>query len=360
MAEENFEEKTEQPTPRRREEHRKKGEVAKSRELPSVGVLLAGMVTLSLLGPHMYANIQVIINESLSLPAIDILQHHNQFLVFGKRLITLFLLIVSPIMAVIFFTAILSNVLQVGFMLSGESIKPKLSKLDPVKGFGRLFSKQSFMELFKSIMKLVIVGSVAYFAVRGEMDTVPDLGRLALKSIFTYIFITIIKISIKCTLAMILIVVIDYAFQRWSFEKRLKMSKQEVKDEFKKTEGDPLIKARIKSIQAEMARKRMMQAVPQADVVITNPTHLAIAIKYDSLKMDAPKVLAKGAGVIAQKIKALAEKHHIPIIENKALAQNLYSAVEIGQEIPPNLYHSVAEVLAYVYKFKQRYAHGVA
>ncbi|MCD6266354.1 MAG: flagellar biosynthesis protein FlhB [Deltaproteobacteria bacterium] len=351
MAEESFEDKTEKATPKKREEARKKGEVAKSRELPSVAVLLASLITLTIFGSFMYTHIQTVMRESFSLP---ILKEVNipEFMVFAEKMITIFILTLSPILAAIFITAVLSNIMQVGFMLTGESIRPKLSRLNPIKGFGRLFSKQSFMELFKSLLKLAIVSIVAYLTVRAEMKNVYLLGDMEFNSIVAYILLTIFKIFIRCALAMIFLVAIDYAFQKWDFEKRLKMSKKEVKDEFKRTEGDPLIKSRIRSIQMQMARKRMMQDVPKADVVITNPTSLALALKYDSSVMGAPKLLAKGAGEIAKRIRELAEKHDIPVVENKDLAQSIYSLVEIGQEIPPALYEAVAEVLAYIYKLK--------
>jgi flagellar biosynthesis protein FlhB len=353
MAEENLGEKTEQPTPKRIKELREKGEVAKSRELPSVAVLLAGLVGLSLFSSYMYANMQILMKESLSEPMLNILIDPNEFMVFVHRVMKIFMVIVCPIMGAVCITAVLSNVLQVGFILSAKVIKPKASKINPIKGFERLFSKQSMMELFKTLLKLGIVGVVAYLSVKGEMENLLVLGGLEFNVMVRYIAVTILGISIKCSLAMVFIVVLDYAFQHWDFQKRIKMSKQEIKDEFKKSEGDPLIKARIKSIQMEMARRRMMQAVPEADVVITNPTHLAVAIKYDSMQMGAPKVLAKGPGAIAGRIKSLAEKHGIPIVENKPLAQNLYKLVDIGREIPPSLFHAVAEVLAYIYKLKQ-------
>jgi flagellar biosynthetic protein FlhB len=293
--------------------------------------------------------------ESFSLIALTDLNIAD-CMVFAQEMINLFILAVTPLLATVFVTAILSNIMQVGFVLSGEPIKPKLSKLDPIKGLGRLFSKQSFMELFKSLLKLAIIGAVAYLTVRGEMKNLLLLGEMELNSIIAYILLTIFKIFIRCTLAMIFLVIIDYAFQKWDFEKRMKMTRKEVKDELKRTEGDPLVKSRIRSIQMQMARKRMMQAVPQADVVITNPTDLAVALKYDSSVMEAPKLLAKGSGRIAKKIKELAEEHDIPIVENKELAQGLYSSVEIGQEIPPILYQAVAEVLAYIYKLKGNYA----
>jgi len=359
MAEQSFEEKTEQPTPRKRQELKEKGEVAKSKELPSVAVLLAALISLSLFGSFMYNHIQIIMKGAFSLPSI-----HNfnipEFLKFAQNIIGRLIILLSPLFAAIFITAILSNIMQVGFILSGESIIPKLSKIDPIKGFGRLFSKQAFMEFIKSLLKLSIVGGIAFHTVKGEMNNFVLLGDMELNSIFVYILKIFFKIFIRCSLAMIILVVIDYAFQRWEFEKRIKMTKQEVKDDFKKSEGDPLIKSRIKSIQMEMARKRMMQAVPEADVVITNPTHLAVALKYDSSTMNAPKLIAKGSRKIAEKIKDVASKHRIPILENKELARNLYSLVEVGQEIPPELYQTVAELLAYIYRLKSNYAHGVS
>lgn len=354
MAEESFEEKTEQPTPKKRRELKEKGEVAKSKELPSVAVLLAALISLSLFGSYMYNHVQVIMKESFSLHSINPFGI-PEFLEFAQNIIGRFIILLSPLFAAIFITAILSNIMQVGFILSGESITPKLSKIDPIKGFGRLFSKQSFMELCKSLLKLTIIGGVAFLTVKGEIKNFASLGDMELNLIFVYILKIFFKIFIRCSLAMIVLVIIDYAFQRWEFEKRIKMTKQEVKDEFKKTEGDPLIKSRIKSIQMEMARKRMMQDVPEADVVITNPTHLAVALKYDSSTMNAPKLIAKGSRKIAEKIKDIASEHGIPVLEHKELARNLYSLVEVGQEIPSTLYQTVAEILAYIYRLKSNY-----
>lgn len=348
MSEENNEEKTEEPTPRKRQELREKGEVAKSRELPSVAVLLSSLMALTFFGSFMYSQIQLIMQETLSLPMLGDLNVVD-FIIFARKTTTRFILAISPLLAAVFITAILSNIMQVGFVLSGESITPKLSKLDPIKGFTRLFSKQSLMELCKSLFKLAIIGAISYYTIKAEMKNVPMLGEMGVKAIWVYILTVFLKIFLRCTLAMVFVVVIDYAFQRWEFENRIKMSKQEIKDEHKKSEGDPLVKSRIKSIQMEMARKRMMQSVPEADVVITNPVRLAVAVKYDP-DMNAPKVLAKGAGEVAKKIRDLATEHDIPILEKKELARNLYKLVEIGQEIPAVLYQAVAEVLAYIYK----------
>ena len=354
MAEESFEEKTEEPTPKKRRELKEKGEVAKSRELPSVAVLLSALVMLSFSGSFMYNHILIIMKDAFSLPTMNDLNIF-EFMKYAQNIIGRFIILLSPIFGAIFITAILSNIMQVGFVISGEPIIPKFSKIDPIKGFGRTFSKQALMELLKSLLKLIIVGGIAFLTVKGEMKNFSLLGEMEPNGILTYILKISFKIFIRCSMAMIVLVIIDYVFQKWEFEKRNKMTKQEVKDEFKKSEGDPLIKSRIKSIQMEMARKRMMQAIPDADVVITNPTHLAVALKYDSLTMNAPKVLAKGPGKIAERIRNMASEHNIPIMENKELARNLYDMVEVGQEIPANLYQAVAEILAYIYRLKSNY-----
>ena len=354
MAEEASGEKTEKPTPKKREDIRKKGEVAKSKELSSVVVLFSGLFAMGIYGSFMLSKVQEITKSLLSNPTITDLTIHG-VMEFSRHLIISFVVILAPLLAAVFAGAVLSNIAQVGFMVSGELIKPKFSKLNPFKGLKRLVSMQSVMELFKSMVKLIIVGATAYLTITHEMDNVSMLGELELVSIFHYIFATFYKIFLKCSIAMLVLVVIDYAYQRWEFEKRIKMSKQEIKDEYKKTEGDPQVKSRIRAIQMEMARKRMMQDVPKADVIITNPTHFAVAIKYNGLEMNAPKVIAKGAGEIAARIKSLAADHNIPVVENKELARNLYKLVEIGREIPADLYQAVAGVLAYIYKLKGNY-----
>jgi flagellar biosynthetic protein FlhB len=188
------------------------------------------------------------------------------------------------------------------------------------------------------------------------MDRLPSLGELEVWAIALYIFKVIFKIYLWVSAAMILLAALDYAFQKWQFEEKLKMTKQEVKEEFKRTEGDPQIKSRIRRVQLEVARRRMMQEVPKADVVVTNPLHLALAIRYDSVIMNAPQVVAKGAGHLAERIKALAREHNIPIVENKELAQDLFKMVEINDDVPSVFYHAVAEVLAYVYRLKGKAA----
>jgi flagellar biosynthetic protein FlhB len=353
LAEGDLQEKTEQATPRKRSEARKKGQVGKSREIPSVAVLLAGLSTLYLFGAYMYNHIKSVMQDTFSMIAAPNLGL-AEFLAFGSTVIERFIVVVLPLMIAVFVTALLSNVLQIGWLLSWEAVTPKLSKISPIKGIQKLFSKQTLMELFKSLAKLALVGVIAYVTIKGEMNRLPSLADMEVQAILLYILKIVFKIFIKVSMAMIFLAILDFWFQKWQYEQQLKMTKQEVKEEFKRTEGDPLVKSRIKRIQYEIAKRRMMQEVPKADVVVTNPVHLAIALQYDTAEMDAPTVLAKGAGEVAERIKTLAGEHHIPIVENRELAQNLYKMVEIGNEIPSILYHAVAEVLAYVYRLKGR------
>ena len=351
MAEGDLQEKTEQATPRKRSEARKKGQVGKSREIPSIAVLLAGLSTLYLFGAYMYNHIKSLMQDTFSMIAVPNL-NLAEFLVLANIVIERFIVMVLPVMIAVFVTAILSNVLQIGFVLSWEAVTPKLSKISPIKGIQRLFSKQTLMELCKSLAKLALVGVIAYVTVKGEMDRLPSLADREVQAILLYILKIAFKIFIRASMAMIFLAILDFWFQKWQYEQQLKMTKQEVKEEFKRTEGDPVVKSRIKKIQYEIAKRRMMQEVPKADVVVTNPVHLAIALQYDTAEMSAPTVLAKGAGEVAERIKTLAREHHIPIVENRELAQNLYKMVEIANEIPSILYQAAAGVLAYVYKLR--------
>ncbi|NVM23036.1 MAG: flagellar biosynthesis protein FlhB [Desulfobacterales bacterium] len=350
-----FQDKTEKATPRKRREAREKGQVAKSREVASVAVLLAGLSALYLFGSYIYSHIRSLMQESFSMlssPTLGI----TDFLALNHYMVHRFIAIVIPVMIVVFVIAILSNFMQVGVILSWEPIMPKFSKVSPVKGMSRLFSKQSLMELFKSLAKLAVVGATAYWTVKGEMDDLLILGDMGVPAIALYILKVIFKMFILVSIVLIFLAALDYAFQKWQFEQQLKMTKQEVKEEFKRTEGDPLVKSRIRRLQQEVARRRMMQEVPKADVVVTNPVRLALALRYDSAAMTAPQVVAKGAGEVAKRIRELAEEHHIPIVEKKELAQNLYKLVELGAEVPSLFYQAVAEVLAYVYRLKGKAA----
>jgi flagellar biosynthetic protein FlhB len=230
---------------------------------------------------------------------------------------------------------------------------PKWDKIDPLRGFQRLFSMKAFVELVKNTLKIVIVGMVAYLAVRDEVSDLPGLMDRDAWQILVYIGGISFRIMFTTCWVLIILAILDYGYQRWEYEKGLRMSRQDIKEEYKHTEGDPIVKARIKRMQREAARKRMMAAVPKATVVITNPTHLAVALAYDQERMIAPTVVAKGAGYVAAKIKEVALAHGVPIIESKPVAQLLYKMVDIDACVPENLYRAVAEILAFVYRLRQ-------
>jgi len=351
MAEENFQERTEKATPRRRRKAREEGKVARSVELNSAIIICLGFLTLYLAGPMMATQIQDIMRHTMSNAPLIAASDPTFVKVFGDNMLHFFSILL-PVFAVMVVIGFGSNVAQVGFQITPKALEPKLEKLDLVKGLKRLFSSRKLVELVRDTVKLLIVFYVAYLAIRNEFDNfflLPDMstvqfgitmGRLAL------------VIALKIGAAILVIAALDYMYQRYDFEKSLKMSKQDIKDENKDTEGSPQIKGRIRQLQREMARRRMMQEIPKADVVITNPTHLAVALKYDPAEMQAPMVVAKGERLIAEKIKEIAYEHDIPVIEDKPLARALFKMCDIGQLVPANLYRAVAEVLAYVYRLK--------
>jgi flagellar biosynthetic protein FlhB len=262
---------------------------------------------------------------------------------------------VGPVLACVFLAAVFVNVVQVGFLMAPKRIKPDLKKISPLNGFKRWFSMHTLVEAAKNIGKLLVVGAVAYFTVRAAWPDLPKLADMDTAGIVLAILAVCFDIFWRSVLAMAVLAFLDWAYQKWEFEKNLKMSKQEVKDEYKQTEGDPRVRARIRSIQREQAKKRMMAGIPNADVVVTNPVHLAVALAYHMGEMDAPEVVAKGANRVAEKIKEIARQNGIPIIEDKPLAQALYKAVEVGQAIPADLYEATATILAHVYRLKNRH-----
>lgn len=353
MAEESGQEKTESATPKRREEARKKGTVARSRELPSVLVLFSSLGIFCLCGTAMA--------ESLSELMYRVFQRSGSFQLEGASAYTLLVEVLQyvGIMVAPFFLAnvlcgLLGNILQVGFFASSESLTPQWSRLDPVSGMRKFVSLNSLVELVKALLKIAVLAAIAWAMVGRELAALPSLMEMGLQGVVAFLARVSYRIMLYSGLALLMMALLDYGFQRWQYEKNLRMTKQEVKDEMRQREGDPLIKARIRRIQIGLARRRMMEAVPQADVIVTNPTKLAIALKYEAQTMLAPQVIAKGAGYVAERIREIAKAHGIPIVEHKPLAQALYKAVDIGSVIPAALYRAVAEILAYVYRLKGR------
>ena len=355
MPADSGQEKTEKATPKKREKAREEGQVAKSVEISSVSVLFVGVTLLFFFINRFGSSITEMMRLSFTFDTVskfDIPYCINLL----QQILARFFRLMLPIMGVLLLTGLVFNFIQVGFHISFKAIEPKLSKFNFIKGFGRFFSIKSLGEMIKSVVKLLIIGFIAYHVIKWESSRFPHLYYFDPAQILAYILKGIYKLFIWVTLVMVVLAVLDYAFQRWQFEEQLKMTKQEVKEEHKQAEGDPQVKSRIRSIQYQAARRRMMQQIPEADVVVTNPIHLALAIRYSVESMAAPQVVAKGAGRIAERIKEVASAHGVPVIENKKLAQNLYRIVDIGEEIPLELYQAVAELLAYVYKFKGKTA----
>jgi flagellar biosynthetic protein FlhB len=246
--------------------------------------------------------------------------------------------------------------LQTGFLFSLQALAPKYARLNPWQGLQNILSLQSVNELLKAIIKIGIVGYIVYSAIHAEIGQFFPLSQQGLPDIVGYLGSSTLRIGTRTAYVLIALAVLDYAFQRWQYEKNLRMSVQEIKEEQKESEGDPHIRSRVRSLMREMARKRMMEEVPKADVVVTNPTHLAVALRYRRQDMPAPQVVAKGAGYVAERIKAVAREHGIPLVENRIVAQSLFKTVDIGEVIPEALYKAVAEILAHVYRLKPRTA----
>ena len=349
-------ERTEKATSKKREEARKKGQVAISREVSSAMLMLASLGFFYFAGSWMFWNLSEIIIKVYQNIGTLRFNTVNDASIFSLEVLDKLLGILVPFLLPLAVLGLAANIVQVGFKFSNEAISPKLSKLSPISGIKRLVSLKALVELAKSILKLLFIGTIAYILVKGELASFPLLVHQEVGQILVFIARVALKISFFVCLALVILAILDFIYQRWQYEQDLKMTKQEVKDEQKQTYGDPKVKSRIRSVQMEMARRRMMEAVPEADVVITNPTHFAIALKFDAEEMVAPRVLAKGAGHVAQRIKEIAAEHQVPVVEDKPLAQALYKMVELGDYIPAELYRAVAEVLAYVYRLKGMYS----
>jgi len=344
-------EKTEDPSSRKLSRAREEGQVAKSIEIPSVFVLLAAVTSLYASAFYIYKNLVTVFHFNFNFENIPWLTHLKA----GRLLayhIEKIIFTCLPVMLAIVFIALISNIAQVGFVISWKALEPKLSRLDPINGFKQKFSSRAVVEFVKTMLKVGVISIVAYYSIQGELAEISRLYDYSIGQILLFVLKVSFWIFIKACLIMIIVAILDYAYQKWKFLDDQKMTKKEVKDETKQTEGDPMVKSRIRQLQHEAARKRMMADVPDADVVVTNPTRLAVAIKYDSDEMDAPTVLAKGAGPVAENIRRIARENDVPLVEDKQLARNLYSSVDIGREVTMELYQAVAELLAYVYKLK--------
>ncbi|MBR4382635.1 MAG: flagellar biosynthesis protein FlhB [Selenomonadaceae bacterium] len=343
--------KTEEPTAKKRADARKKGQVARSQELNAAFVLLMGFLVLRILWEYIYNNIAGYTTYLYSHLAQSVTTEGISELFIG--IMILLAKTVMPVMFAIMVIGLAVNLYQVGFMLTTETLEFKLDKLNPINGFGRIFSKRSLIEMFKSIFKIIIIGYFLYLYLKDQIPLLPQFIFFDLPHSLATAADIIFTMAFQVVGVIMVLGVADYAYQKWQTTQDLMMTKQEVKDEYKQTEGDPQIKSKIKQKQRQMAMQRMMSEVPKADVIVTNPTHLAIALKY-SKGMVAPVVVAKGQDLVAERIKQIAREHHIIIVENKPVARALYQAVEVGGVVPAELYQAVAEIIAYVYRIKHR------
>ncbi|HVY98427.1 MAG TPA: flagellar biosynthesis protein FlhB [Dongiaceae bacterium] len=353
MADTDDSQKTEDPTGRRLQEARDSGQVANSREVNNLFMILALTISVVAFGGSVSRDI-----VNLSLPFIEapdkIPTDIGHLTTLGWKLMGMILLAGAAPIALALIAAFGSGYLQFGLVISGDSLMPSLEKISPLAGLKRIFSSRSLSEFIKGLLKIAIVGGIAFWIL---MPSVGDLHRLiGMEAVQLLAMIRQLadRLLIAVLSAMVAITIADILYQRYEYMKQLRMSRQELKDEARESEGDPLVKGRLRQLRMERARKRMMAEVPKADVVVTNPTHYAVALRYDQAEMTAPKVIAKGVDQVAHKIREVAAKAEVPVVENPPLARGLYASVEIDQEVPPEFYKAVAEVIGYIYKLKKR------
>ncbi len=354
-------EKSHDPTPRRREEARQKGQVARSQDLVSAIVLLAAILLLMTLGKQIvdafYDYSYSVLSDPLFLVPENAdggLTGHAMGFFYGS--VMHFLKPVSLFFLALAGAAIAANMLQVGFLWQPDKLAFDATKLDPIKGFGRIFSMQSVVRLLMGIIKITICGLVAYFAIRSDLGTILNQTENEDQQIAAFLLTTLLNIALKVALALLLLAILAFMYQKWKFEQDLRMSTEEIKEEMKNSEGDPMVRSKRRQLQRELAmQQRSVSGTSDADVVVTNPTHFAVALKFDPKKANVPFVVAKGADFLAQQIRRIALEHDIPIFENKPLARGLYRDVDVGQPVLDEQYHKVlADIMAYAYRLKKR------
>ncbi|MDT9023939.1 MULTISPECIES: flagellar biosynthesis protein FlhB [Rossellomorea] len=346
-------EKTEKATPKKRDDARKKGQTAKSQDVNTAIILLAVFLFLTFSASYIGNIVFDLFNQTFQEYMLMELTE-NTVQVITMDIMKELALLLGPIMLVALLAGLFSNYIQVGVMFTTKPLEPKLEKIDPIKGFKRIFSLRAIVELLKSILKISFVGAITFVILWMNIDQVLSLSFKSVGDSLATMASLTVQMGIAASLALLFLSLFDFLYQKYDFEKNIRMSKQDLKDEHKNIEGDPLIKSKIKQRQREMAMRRMMQEVPEADVVITNPTHFAIALKYDENKMDAPYVVAKGVDYLAQKIKYIANENDVVMVENRPLARSLYDSAEIGDAVPEEFFKAVAEILAYVYRIKNQ------
>jgi len=353
MDEESDSEKTEDPSAKRIEEFRQRGDVSSSKELNSVIVLSVCILTIALSMTFVFEQMTNYFEWILNVDFNNVFKEERFKKLVEKSALVL-LKCTGPVLVSAFFTSFFSNVAQIGLLFAPEVLELKLERINPLAGIKRLFSVKSLIEGLKGALKFIFILTITYFFINEDLKGYHGFISMSFKNSFFHGMWIIVKLSFYILLGMVIVALIDFGYQKFSYKKKLMQTKDASKRESKEQEGDPEIKQRIRTIQREMAQKRMMADIPEADVIITNPTHYSVAIKYDKEKMVSPRVVGKGSDHIALKIREIAKDNNVPIVENVPLARNLFNSVKIGDEIPRNLYKAVAEILAFVYKIKQK------
>ena len=347
-------EKTEKATPKKRQDSRKKGQVLKSQDVSAAFLLLIIFMFLFFMAPLMQEGLFAFLIQAFERNMLISTVSIETVMKMYTDTIQEMAVILLPILVIAMVAGVGANYLQFGFLFTTETLKLDLKKIDPIKGIKKIISVRALVNLVKSLLKVAFLGAVTTAVIWINLEEVLSLAfQSPWETLSTVALLTGIM-GIAAAVMLLFIALLDYLYERYEYEKNLKMSKQDIKDEYKNSEGDPLIKSKIKQRQREMAMRRMMQEVPHADVVITNPTHFAIALKYDENSMDAPRVVAKGTDFVAQKIKLIAKEHDVVLVENRPLARAMYDQVEIGQQVPEEFFKAVAEILAYVYRIKRK------
>ncbi len=350
MAESDLGDKTEDPTPRRREEAREEGQVARSVELTAAASLLAAIVLLRWLGPAMFEGFMRLLRTFCSPGNLSL----DSALADSRRTVLAVAEFTLPFLFAIVAVTVAAAAAQSGLLLTWKKLAIKPEHVSPIAGVRRLFSAEALTRLMNGLVKVVIVGLVAWHAVASGIEKVLSVGGLSVGGMFVTSCSLVFDLSLRLGLLLLVLGVIDYLLARWRLERQLRMTKQEVRDELKKMEGDPLIKQRRRQIQQRLMLQRIRSEVPKADVVVTNPTEYAVALRYDETTMSAPRVVAKGVDLLAQRIRQIAQEHGVPVVQRPPLARALYASVEVGKDVPPMFYRAVAEVLAYVYQLTRR------
>jgi len=349
MAHDDAGDRTEQPTPRRRQEAREEGQIARSVELSAAVALLAGVLLCRFLGPMMLRHM-LDLTRALGHPAPV---RADELLVWVRLVGWTAARLTLPFLVLLLVLTIAGTVIQSGLVVTWKKLGIKPERLNPVEGFKRLWSAESFVKLLLGIFKVGLLAAVAGYTIRDRLELILSGGAAPPGGVYALGAQVIFDLALRMALIVLLLGLADYAWQRWRLERQLRMTKQEVRDELKRMEGDPLIKQRRRQIQQRLAMQRIRREVPRADVVVTNPTEYAVALRYDERTMSAPRVVAKGRDLLAQRIRQLAQQYGVPVVQRPALARALYAAVEVGREIPPAFYRAVAEVLAYVYQLSR-------